>query len=66
MNSKIKKPQLPEGFLTPEQTAEILNVSTATIYNYIKQDKLKAIRIGGILRISIEELNSFIDKASTC
>ena len=65
MNSKIKKPQLPEGFLTPEQTAEILNVSTATIYNYIKQDKLKAIRIGGILRVPIEGFNDFIEKSST-
>ncbi|PJW20225.1 excisionase [Geobacillus thermodenitrificans] len=46
---------------TAEQIAEQLNVSSRTVYNWINQGKLKAMRLGNsTLRISERELNNFI------
>ena len=33
---------------TTQETAEILRVNIKTVFNYIKQGKLKPVRIGGI------------------
>jgi excisionase family DNA binding protein len=47
--------------LTPEQVSEILQIHILTVYNYIKQGKLGAIRLGRSYRISSDDLTSLLE-----
>jgi len=48
--------------LTVKEIADRLKVSRFTVYRWIKQGRLKAIRIDGILRIEEEAYNQLIEK----
>ena len=43
-------------FYRPDEAAALLDVSKKTIYRLIKEEKLKAVRIRSVLRISRQEL----------
>ncbi len=43
-------------FYRPDEAAALLDVSKKTIYRLIKDNKLKAVRIRSVLRISRQEL----------
>lgn len=45
---------------SPEQVAGMYNVSRQTVYNWITKGLLRAMRVGGLLRISREQLDSFV------
>lgn len=45
-----------------DEAAEILHVSRQTVYNYIKEGKLKAKKIGKEFRITHEELERFVSE----
>lgn len=47
--------------LTPEQVAGILQVHILTIYGYIREGKLDAIRLGRSYRITPQDLDQFIE-----
>jgi excisionase family DNA binding protein len=49
------------NLLTPEQVAGILQVHILTIYSYIRQGKLDAIRLGRSYRITQQDLEQFIE-----
>ena len=49
------------NLLTPEQVAGILQVHVLTIYSYIRQGKLGAIRLGRSYRIISKDLMRFIE-----
>jgi excisionase family DNA binding protein len=49
------------NLLTPEQVAGILQVHILTIYSYIRQGKLGAIRLGRSYRITQQDLEQFIE-----
>ncbi len=49
------------NLLTPEQVSEILQINTLTVYSYIKQGKLGAIRLGRTYRILPEDLKQLIE-----
>ncbi len=49
------------NLLTPEQVAEMLQVHVLTLYGYIRQGKLDAIRLGRSYRIIPEDLTRFIE-----
>ena len=49
------------NLLTPEQVARILQVHVLTIYSYIRQGKLDAIRLGRSYRIIPKDLTRFIE-----
>ncbi len=51
---------LPDHLLTVEETADVLNTSTKTIYRRIKTGELPAYRDGGILRIHPDDLARYI------
>lgn len=51
-------------FLTVEQVAELLQVHWQTILNYIKNGKLKAMKLGKGYRISKEAFNRFVKENS--
>lgn len=48
-----------EEFYTVNQAAITLKVHPLTIRRYIKEGKLKALRVGGNIRISVNDLRSF-------
>lgn len=48
--------------LTIEETAEFLRVSDKTIRRMLKDGRLKGIDLGGVWRISREELEGFIKR----
>ncbi|HEV2339989.1 MAG TPA: helix-turn-helix domain-containing protein [Patescibacteria group bacterium] len=48
-----------ENFLSVRQIAYILKVHPLTIRRYIREGKLKAVRIGGTVRIKETELQNF-------
>ena len=51
--------------LTVKDVADSLKVSRYTVYRWISKGKLKAIRIGGILRIEEEAFNELLRKHKT-
>lgn len=52
---------MDEKQLTVEQTALALGVSTQTIYNYIRDKKLKAVKYGKSWKIKASEVNYIKD-----
>jgi excisionase family DNA binding protein len=53
------------SLLTPEQVAEVLQLHVLTVYSYIRQGKLEAIRLGRHYRIVPEDLKRFIESNRT-
>jgi len=53
------------NLLTPRQVTEILQMHTLTIYNYIRQGKLDAIRLGRSYRVAPQDLARFIESNRT-
>ena len=49
------------NLLTPEQVADILQVHLLTVYSYIRQGKLDAVRLGRNYRIVPNDLTLFIE-----
>jgi len=52
-------------YLTTEEVAKILKVSTWTIYNLIKSGELSAFRVGAQWRIPQEEVDAMIGRNSS-
>lgn len=53
-----------EMLYTVEQVAEILQVSTKTVRNLVKERKIKAVRVGVQIRIRKEDLDSYLESQS--
>lgn len=51
--------------LTPEEVAEILRLHHLTILKFIKNQKLKAIKLGRVYRIREEDLEQFLNQQAT-
>ena len=51
--------------LTTGEAAEVLQVTVRTIYNYIDAGELKATKIGGKYRITLGELERFINEGTS-
>ena len=47
-------------FYSPITVAKMLEVSRLTVYRWIKSGKLKAVKVGGSVRIREEDLREFI------
>lgn len=52
-----------EQLLTPREAAEVLNVSTRTIYREGERGNLKKIRVGSRLRFRMEDIQKYIADA---
>ena len=50
-----------QNLLTPEQVSDILQIHVLTVYNYIRQGKLSAIRLGRSYRITQQDLDLLIE-----
>jgi excisionase family DNA binding protein len=53
-----------EKVLTIEQVASFLQVSTKTIRRLIKDDKLKASKVGRVWRIKHEDIETYLSMTS--
>jgi excisionase family DNA binding protein len=51
---------MAEKYYSPEEMAEQFNLKPATVRKWIRQGQLKAIKLGGLWRISEEELQRFV------
>jgi excisionase family DNA binding protein len=51
--------------LTPEQVAEFLQITKDTVYRYIREGKLPAVRLGRSYRVPREDLDLFLVAHST-
>mgnify|MGYP001606354727 CR=1 FL=1 len=51
-----------ENFLTTEQVANILQVHPFTILKFIKQGKLRGIKLGRVYRIQESEVQRFLEE----
>ena len=52
---------VPDDLLTPREVAEVMRVSTMTVYRLIKSGELRAIRVGKHLRIRGDDVATFLD-----
>lgn len=52
---------VPNDLLTPREVAEVMRVSTMTVYRLIKAGDLPAIRVGKHLRIRGNDVAAFLD-----
>jgi len=64
-NLKKKMKNSTKNFLTAEEVAKELQLNVLTVYGYIKNKKLLAIRIGRNYRIAKEYLDKFIESNKT-
>lgn len=56
---------LSKDFLTPRQIASTLQLNIITIYSYIKNKELIAIKFGRTYRVTKEDLNNFLSNHKT-
>jgi len=54
-----------QRLLTPEQVAEALQLHHLTVLKFIRQKKLKSIKIGRVYRIREEDFYSFLNDQVT-
>jgi excisionase family DNA binding protein len=54
-----------QGFLTPEEVAKILRVNVLTVYGYIRNDSLNAVRLGRNYRIARRDFAAFVESKRT-
>ncbi len=47
-------------YYSPEEVSEQINVKQATVRKWIREGKLKALKLGGLWRISEDQLQEFI------
>ena len=51
---------MPSKVMTPEQVADLLQINPATVYRYIRQNRLEASRLGRHYRITREAVDRFL------
>lgn len=52
----------PQNYYTTEEVAEMLKVTTESVRRWIRDGKLKSVKLSGkFIRISQEDLNAFIE-----
>ena len=55
----------PDRLLSPLEVAEQLGVSDQTVYNWIREKRIAALRMGRLLRIRQSDLERFVAANST-
>ena len=50
---------------TIEELVEVLQVTRRTIYNYLKEGKLKAVKMGKYWRVTEKQLEEFLTPSNT-
>lgn len=58
LSSNVKKDKEDKSFYTRQETADLLNVSLATLHNWAKQEILLPTKVGSRVYYSSAEVNS--------
>lgn len=48
--------------LTVKEVAKLLNISEKTLYKWIKENRVKAVRMGALLRITKDEVDKILER----
>ena len=51
-----------ETYLTPQEAADLLKVDRNTIYRWIKNETLEAIKVGSVVRIKYSSIPTYARK----
>ena len=51
--------------LTPQQVCEMLQIKPPRIYEMVKDRRLKAVKVGRLLRFRIQDVEAFIERSTT-
>ena len=49
-----------EKFYTPEQIAQLLQVNVVTVHRWLRDGKLKSVKLGRLWRVSARNLEEFV------
>lgn len=49
---------------TLEEIAELLHITRRTLYTYVKEGKLKAVKVGKYWRVTEKNLEAFLSKGT--
>ncbi|MGH9302403.1 MAG: helix-turn-helix domain-containing protein [Acidimicrobiales bacterium] len=55
---------MEQRFLTVQEVAELMRVSTMTVYRLIKAGSLRATRVGGSWRIGTVDVDDYLQKGN--
>ena len=55
---------MTDRIYTLDEIAEMLHITRRTLYTYIKEGKLQAVKIGQYWRVSETNLQSFLEKGT--
>lgn len=55
---------MADRIYTLDEIAEMLHITRRTLYTYIKEGKLQAVKIGKYWRVSETNLQSFLEKGT--
>ncbi|MCR4430636.1 MAG: helix-turn-helix domain-containing protein [Tepidanaerobacteraceae bacterium] len=50
-----------ENYYTPQEVAEKLKLNIRTLYKWIREGNIKAVKIGGVWRISESEISRLLE-----
>ena len=53
---------MEKKFYTPQEVADLLQLRVQTVYDYVRQGKLSAVRLGNRYRIARTDLGTFLDR----
>lgn len=54
---------MQENLMTYVEVAEVLRVTPRTVYGLIRKGQLRAVRFGQSVRVDVEDLRDFIQRA---
>ncbi len=56
---------LSKPFMTTQDVAELLKVREPTVRSWIRQEELRAVKIGREFRVAVKDLEAFVNEHAT-
>ena len=50
-----------DELLTPKEVSEVLKVNVNTVYIWLREEKIKSVRVGDLWRVRRSDLDDFIN-----
>lgn len=58
MSDSVELPELP-GYISVKEAARLLGLAERTVYEYVDEGRIKAVKASGVILVSIEAVESF-------